>query len=165
MPLVSDLILLILGHLRETNSVCLTQPKTRFLNHDRYKSSPLSGAHPPAWTGFLASLYGGINEEVLLRLFWFTLIYFIFRKVFKFKTQNRTAFLWVTNVIVAVTFGLGHLPAAFKLVEPSSFEWFRILLMNGIPGIVLGWLYWSRGLWAAMLAHFVTDLFVHGLII
>ena len=38
LPLVSDLILLILGYLQETNSVCLTQPKTRFLNHDRYKS-------------------------------------------------------------------------------------------------------------------------------
>jgi membrane protease YdiL (CAAX protease family) len=64
-------------------------------------------------------------------------------------------------VIVAIIFGLGHLPAAFKLVEPSSFEVIRVLLLNGIPGIVFGWLYWSRGLWTAMTAHFVTDLVIH----
>lgn len=126
-----------------------------------FRSSLLSGIHPPAWVGFLASLYGGINEEVLLRLFLFTLVYFLFRKIFKFELQSRTTFLWITNVIVAILFGLGHLPAVFKIAEPSSYEIFRVLLLNGIPGIVFGWLYWSRGLWAAVAAHFVTDLVVH----
>lgn len=125
------------------------------------KASLLSKVHPPAWTGLLASFYGAINEEVLLRLFLFTLIYFLFRKMIQLTEKRRVIFLWVTNVIVAIIFGLGHLPAAFKLVEPSSFEVIRVLLLNGIPGIVFGWLYWSRGLWAAMTAHFVTDLVVH----
>jgi hypothetical protein len=126
-----------------------------------FRSSPLSGAHPPAWTGLLASLYGGINEEVLLRLFLFTLVYFLFKKIFKFELQSRTVFLWITNVLVAIIFGLGHLPAVLKLTELSSFEIIRVLLLNGIPGIVFGWLYWSRGLWTAMTAHFVTDLVIH----
>lgn len=130
-----------------------------------FKSSLLSGVHPPAWTGLLASFYGGINEEVLLRLFFFTLLYFLFRKIFKFQAQNRLFFLWLTNAIVAIVFGLGHLPAAFKLVTPSSFEVFRVLLLNGIPGIAFGWLYWSRGLWTAMGAHFVTDLVIHAFLV
>jgi len=117
--------------------------------------------HPPFWVGSLASLYGAINEEVLLRLFLFTLVYFGFSKIFNFAKQNRLLFLWVTNVIVAVIFGLGHLPAAFKLITPSSFEIVRILLLNGIPGIVFGWLYWSKGLWTAMIAHFMADLMIH----
>ncbi|MCH9633558.1 MAG: hypothetical protein S4CHLAM7_02860 [Chlamydiae bacterium] len=126
-----------------------------------FRSSVFSGAHPPAWTGLLASFYGGINEEVLLRLFLFTLVYFLFRKIFKFELHNRVIFLWSVNVLVAVVFGLGHLPAAFKLAAPSSFEIFRILLLNGIPGVVFGWLYWSRGLWTSMVAHFVTDVVIH----
>jgi len=127
-----------------------------------FKSSQLSGVHhPPVWTGLLASFYGAINEEVLLRLFLFTLVYFAFIKVLRFKLHNRLYFLWITNVIVAIVFGLGHLPAAFKLATTSSFEVFRILLLNGIPGVVFGWLYWSRGLWAAMAAHFVADLVLH----
>ncbi len=127
-----------------------------------FNSSFLSGVHPPVWTGLLASFYGGINEEILLRLFLFTLIYFLFKKVFKFELHNRLGFLWATNVIVAIIFGLGHLPAAFKITTPSSFEVFRILLLNGIPGVIFGWLYWSRGLWSAMAAHFVADLMIHG---
>lgn len=126
-----------------------------------FKSSALSGVHPPSWMGLLASFYGAINEEVLLRLFLFTLIYFLFRKIFKFESRNRMMFLWITNVIVAIVFGIGHLPMAYKMISPSSFEIFRILLLNGIPGIVFGWLYWSRGLWTAMVAHYVADLVIH----
>jgi membrane protease YdiL (CAAX protease family) len=37
----------------------------------------------------------------------------------------------------------------------------RALLLNGIGGIVFGWLYWKRGLLAAMLAHFSADVVLH----
>ncbi len=130
-----------------------------------FRNSLLSGTHPPFWMGFLASFYGGINEEVLLRLFLFTLIYLAFGRLFKPKIDGRSLFLWMTNLLVAIAFGMGHLPAALKLVSPSSFEIFRVLLLNGIPGIVFGWLYWSRGLWTAMIAHFVADLVVHAFLI
>ena len=126
-----------------------------------FKSSLFSKIHPPIWAGFFASFYGAVNEEVLLRLFLFTLVYFLFKKIFKFEKNNKLLFLWVTNLIVAVIFGLGHLPVAFKLGSPSSFEIFRIFLLNGIPSIAFGWLYWTRGLWTAMAAHFVADLVIH----
>lgn len=130
-----------------------------------FSKSLLAGMHPPAWSGILASLYGGVNEEVLMRLFLFTLIYFLFRKIFKFSDQNRIGFLWATNGIVAIAFGVGHLPALFKLITPTSFEISRVLVLNAIPGLVFGWLYWSRGLWAAMAAHFTTDLMIHAFLI
>lgn len=134
----------------------------RFLDAAVFQSSQLSGmAEPPVWTVLLASVYGGINEEVLLRLFLFTLVYFLFKKIFRFKAGSRLAFLWMTSVLVAIIFGISHLPAAFRLVEPSFFEVSRVLVLNAIPGIALGWLYWSRGLWTAMAAHFVLDLVVH----
>lgn len=132
-----------------------------FLDKTLFKSTLLAGAHPPAWTGLLGSLYGGINEEVALRLFLFTLVYFLFGKIFNFELKSRAVFLWISNLIVAIVFGLLHLPAAFNLIAPSSFEVVRILLLNGIAGVVFGWLYWSRGLWTAMTAHFVADLVIH----
>lgn len=122
-----------------------------------FQQSTLSPLQPPAWTGALISLYGGINEEVFMRLFFLTLIYWLLRKCFK----GRTVILWISTFLVALLFGLGHLPVAFKLTSPSSFEIFRILLLNGIAGVVFGWLYWSRGLWTAMCAHFVADLMLH----
>ncbi len=131
------------------------------LDKTLFSSSAFSGAHPPSWVGALASIYGGINEEVLLRLFLFSLIYFLLMKLFKSPARKRTYLLWSANILVAVLFGLGHLPAAFKITTPSGFEIFRILLLNGIAGLVFGWLYWSNGFFAAVLAHFVADLMLH----
>lgn len=132
-----------------------------FFDKMLFSSSLLSGTHPPFWTGALASLYGGINEEVLLRLFLFTLVYFLFGKCIKIHANNRNWILWTTNIFVALLFGIGHLPAAFKLVPLTSFEIFRVLFLNGLAGVTFGWLYWTRGLWAAMAAHFITDLMIH----
>lgn len=127
-----------------------------------FRDLTLSGAiHPPLWTGALASIYGAINEEVLLRLFLFTSIYYTLSKVFKRIGTNRLVILWSANVIVALMFGLGHLPTAFKLATPSGLEISRILILNGIAGVVFGWLYWSKGLWTAMVAHFIADLMIH----
>lgn len=131
------------------------------LDHAFFKNSLLLKSHPPAWTGFLASFYGAINEEVLLRLFFFSFLYFVFKKIFCFAAKDRPIVLWLTNAITALLFGLGHLPAAFQLIPPSSFEICRILLLNGLPGLIFGWLYWSKGLWSAMMAHFTTDLLIH----
>jgi membrane protease YdiL (CAAX protease family) len=33
-----------------------------------------------------------------------------------------------------------------------------IFVGNGVPGLVFGWLYWRRGLYAAMITHFGLDL-------
>lgn len=136
-----------------------------FLDKMIFHSSLLSHVHPPWWAGLVASLYGGINEEVLLRLFLFTLIYFLLCKMFKKSSTSSTYLLWSTNILTALIFGLGHLPAALQLIQPSSFEISRILLLNGIPGLVFGWLYWSKGFWTASLAHFVTDLMIHVVLI
>lgn len=136
-----------------------------FLDKTIFQDTLLSGVHPPFWAGALASIYGAVNEEVLLRLFLFSFIYYIFRKLCKCSNGNRVLLLWTVNIIVSIIFGLGHLPAALKLINPSYFEIFRILLLNGIPGMVFGWLYWSKGLWTAMVAHFVTDLMIHVLLI
>jgi len=89
------------------------------------------------------------------------LIYFLFSKAIKIRGGNRLPILWSVNLLVALLFGIGHLPAAFKLASPSAFEIFRVLFLNGIAGIVFGWLYWSRGLWTAIAAHVVTDLVIH----
>ncbi|MBS0585322.1 MAG: CPBP family intramembrane metalloprotease [Verrucomicrobia bacterium] len=126
-----------------------------------FNSSLLLGVHPPFWTGALASLYGAVNEEVLMRLFLFTLVYFLIGKWLRIDSNNRSFILWSVNIFVALLFGIGHLPAAFKLISPSAFEIFRVLVLNGIAGVVFGWLYWSRGLWTAIATHFVADFMIH----
>ena len=121
--------------------------------------------YSPPWAGALASIYGAANEEVLMRLFFLTLVYFIFTKLRRVGDSKRLICLWTANVIVAIVFGIGHLPLVLKLASPSAIGISRVLLLNSIAGMVFGWLYWSRGLWAAMLAHFVADLMIHVVLI
>ncbi len=37
----------------------------------------------------------------------------------------------------------------------------RASVLNGIPGLAFGWLYWKRGLESAMVAHFSADILLH----
>jgi hypothetical protein len=98
---------------------------------------PLSGL-PPAierWKGFLASFYGGIGEEIQLRLFLMTLATF--------------------------AFGAGHLPAAAGVWLLDAVVIARTLLLNGIAGIACGWLFYRHGLEHAIVAHFSADIVLH----
>lgn len=118
---------------------------------------------PPAWQGFLASFYGGITEEVLLRLFLLSLIAWLGSFIIKSeKIKPNLKVLWIANIITAIIFGLGHLPATVALGLPmNTFIVTRALVLNGIAGIAFGWLYWTYGLESAMIAHFSADIVLH----
>lgn len=56
-------------------------------------------------------------------------------------------------------FAAGHLPLLFAVAtDPQRSLIAAILLANFIPGLLFGWLFWRRGLEAAMLSH----AFAHG---
>jgi hypothetical protein len=100
-------------------------------------------------------LYGGLTEEVLLRWGVMTLlVWILWRVVQKRGGAPRAALVWTANVTSALAFGAGHLPAATLLagrLTPESIVW--VILANALFGIAAGWLYWRRGLEAAMIAH------------
>jgi membrane protease YdiL (CAAX protease family) len=119
--------------------------------------------NPPAWQGFLASFYGGIAEEVLLRLFLFTLLAWLGSRVSRTpEGRPTTAILWLANILSAILFGLGHLPATAAIGLPmDALVVSRALVLNGLAGLVFGWFYWKFGLESAMLAHFSADIVLH----
>jgi membrane protease YdiL (CAAX protease family) len=119
--------------------------------------------NPPAWQGFLASFYGGITEEVLLRLFLLSLLAWLGNLIFKSKKITPSNYvLWAANIIAAIIFGLGHLPATKAMGLPiNTFVIARAIVLNGVAGLAFGWLYWTHGLESAMIAHFSTDIVLH----
>jgi hypothetical protein len=122
---------------------------------------------PPAWQGFLASFYGGITEEVLLRLFLLTLFAWLGSLVSRDR-EGRPApvVFWIANILAAVAFGLGHLPATVAIGLPlTALVITRALVLNGLGGLVFGWLYWKQGLESAILAHFSADIVLHVLFV
>ena len=132
-----------------------------FTNKWVFGNSLIVDTNPPVWIGALASFYGAFNEEILLRLFLFSLLYLSVCKYCKVPPRNKVQALWTVNILVALIFGVAHLPVAFQLSTPTAVEIFRIIFLNAVGGVVFGWLYWSRSLWTAMFAHFVADLMLH----
>lgn len=117
------------------------------------------------WSFFLACIYGAINEEVLLRLFFLTLIYYFFTKIFKDHVNHKKGLLLSAILISSFIFALLHLPSLYKL-DPSfsNYNAFGVVVLNILPGIVYGWLYCYRGFWAGALAHFTTNVLMQFLI-
>jgi hypothetical protein len=111
---------------------------------------------------FLASFYGGIDEEILLRLFLLSLLAWLLGFAWHMPGGMPTlGALWLANIIAAVIFGLGHLPATAALVKLTPLLIWRAILLNGVVGLATGYLFWRYGLEAAMLAHFSADIVIH----
>ena len=116
----------------------------------------------PLWQRILASFYGGIGEEVFMRLFLVTLIIWIIQRLRKIKDSKSEALAaWVSIIIVSVVFGLGHLPMTATFTTITPLVVIRAIVLNSIAGIVFGWLYWKKGLEAAIISHFSTDIILH----
>jgi hypothetical protein len=126
----------------------------------------LQNKQPPAWTGFLASFSGGMSEEVELRLFLMSFLALGIRYVSDFLFPTRSspltpAVFWSANIIAAVIFGLGHLPATAQLVPLTPLLIVRAIVLNGMLGVVAGFLFWRRGIEMAMVCHFFADIVLH----
>ncbi len=99
-------------------------------------------------------LYGGVIEEVMLRLFWMSLVAFVLWKVFDRKNERpSTGVIVAANIIAALLFAAGHLPATDVMLGLSPMIIFRCFLLNGGCGLLFGWLYRKYGLRYSMIAH------------
>jgi membrane protease YdiL (CAAX protease family) len=112
-----------------------------------------------AFEGFLASFYGGIAEELQLRLFLMTLLVWLL--TLAGKHRPKPALFWLAIVVAAIAFGAGHLPAAQQVWGLSGIVVVRTIVLNALGGLVFGWLYWKRGFEMAMLGHFSADIVLH----
>lgn len=114
-----------------------------------------SYAAKPSVPFMIASvLYGGVIEEVMLRLFMMSLIAFLLHQLFNKKNEKPTvAILIAANVIAAFLFAAGHLPTTFVMLGNSPMILFRCFLLNGGVGLLFGRLYRKYGLRYAMIAH------------
>ncbi len=101
-----------------------------------------------------AVLYGGIAEEVLMRLGAMSMIAWVLTKL---HIAPQYA---VSGGIVgaAVLFGVGHLPTMAAIVPLTTIVIVRTVLLNALPGMVFGALYRRFGIEHAMLAHACADI-------
>ena len=104
-------------------------------------------------------LYGGVVEEVMLRLFLMSLLAWLGWKVFFRKAEKAPAGVIIAaNVISAMLFAAGHLPATAMLFEITPLLLLRCFLFNGGFGLFFGWLYRRFGIQYAMIGHALAHI-------
>jgi membrane protease YdiL (CAAX protease family) len=114
---------------------------------------------PAAWKGLLGSFYGGVSEEIIVRVFVMGGIVWLLTRL---TAGTPRAWVMIAAIIAAaLLFGAGHLPSAAALGPLNAAVVTRVIAYNALAGLVFGALYWKRGLEHAMLAHFCADLVLH----
>ncbi len=115
--------------------------------------------YAPIWQKLLAAVYGGVAEEILMRLFLMMLFVWINVKLFKQAEPSKIGIM-LSIFLTAIIFGLGHLPLTASMITITPIVIMRAIILNGIGGIVFGWLFWKKGLESAIIAHFTADVFL-----
>lgn len=106
-----------------------------------------------------ALLYGGILEELLARFGVMSLLVFIFWKLFNRKSAKPSNWVFILAIFVSTLFfALGHYGPTARATEMTALIWLQMILLNGLPGLVYGWIYWKHNLELAMLAHMFTHI-------
>ena len=109
-----------------------------------------------SFLGLMAGiLYGGVIEEILIRLFLMSLIVWISMKVLKVDKDNLSkGVFWFSIILTSLIFALGHLPVTKMIYgEITGLLMLRAILLNGIGGLIFGYLYWKIGFEYAVISH------------
>ena len=93
-------------------------------------------AHPPFPFSILASASAGIGEEIMFRMFVLGLWAFLLDLILRRWHATGVA-LWIANIIAALAFAAGHLPAAMMLVGVTT--------PDALPPVVIIELFWFIG--------------------
>ena len=121
--------------------------------NDLYNISP---GLPKIISGLLV---GGVIEEVMMRLFFMSLLVLIISKLICKNEDNIPVRAFAAaNIFSALLFAAGHLPGTMAMTTLTPLLLFRCFLFNGGLGLCFGWLYRKYGIGYAMIAHGVAHL-------
>jgi hypothetical protein len=113
----------------------------------------------PAWRPWALGLESSILEEVTFRLAAMGVIAWLIGRAFG---KPRAAFR-AALVASTLLFGLAHIPAWLAVTRGSTALIGGVLLLNGVGGLLLGWIFWRWGLAYPLLCHLAGDVVVQGL--
>ena len=101
-----------------------------------------------------------VAEEIWFRFGLMTLLVWLVTKLAGDR-GSPSIIAWAAILVTAVGFGLAHLPQLLAYGAGSPFAIGATLVGNTVVATLFGWLYWKRGLAAAIVAHFAVDLVLH----
>lgn len=99
-------------------------------------------------------LYSGITEELMMRWGLVSLLaWALWRLTQRGRGRPAPRIMWSAITVAAVIFGLSHLGGAAAIAPLTGGLIARTVVLNGVGGMIFGWLFWRKSQEAAMLAH------------
>ena len=113
------------------------------------------------WKRVIIAFDSSVLEEITFRLFLFSLLIWLAGKVWQIQRPPTSQLLWIVNALIAIGFGIAHLPQWSTITPLTLPIIFTVVFLNSIGGLTFGYLYFENGLESAMIAHFFADLVLH----
>lgn len=111
------------------------------------------------------SLSSAVLEELLFRLLSLSFLIWLLMRIFPKpgRTSPPDWTGWLAVVAVALGFGAAHLPRWAGQPGIGSSTLVLVVVLNALGGLLFGYLFWRRGLEAAIAAHATANAVLHGL--
>ena len=103
-------------------------------------------------------LVGGVIEEVMMRLFFMSLLVFVISRLFYNKNDVPIKVYIIANIIAAILFAAAHLPSTATMTAITPVILVRCFILNGGLGLAFGYLYRKYGIGYAMISHGMCHL-------
>jgi hypothetical protein len=111
------------------------------------------------WTMYPLALFGApIEEETFFRLGLVSTLVFVLARLAPRADRRGVLLLWVPIVLVGIYFGYVHVAENLETVQTGNIYLSTLIAPQTWAGIVLGYVFCTYGLEAAIAAHFITDL-------
>jgi hypothetical protein len=112
----------------------------------------------PLWRRVAIIYVAAVGEELVFRLILLSLIAgIVVRLVRRAEQGPGRRIIWVANGLSALAFAAVHLPAWSAMGPLSLGLALMVLTLNGLGGLVFGYVFVKHGIAAAMWAHAGAD--------
>jgi hypothetical protein len=118
--------------------------------------------HEPAWRPWALAFESSILEEMMFRLLIMSIVALLVLLILRGRDPGRRPFV-IGLVVSTLLFGLAHVPAWASATATTLPLVVTVVALNGIGGLLLGWIYWYWGLPYAICCHFAADVVIQGL--
>jgi membrane protease YdiL (CAAX protease family) len=120
-------------------------------------------AGAPLWMPFVLALESSILEELFFRLFLMSGLVWLFSRAWRNPPGDHAPNIGMALFLSSFAFAAAHVPAWLAATHANVPLIGGVLALNGLAGLVLGILYWRKGIEAAIFAHFAADVIVQAL--
>lgn len=113
----------------------------------------------PVWRRIIIIYVAAVTEELLFRLLMFSAVAGLLARLLRRPgNMPRSEELWIANGVSALAFALVHLPAWDRSIPVTAGVVVSVVALNAAGGLLLGYVFATRGIAMAMWAHAGGDI-------